>query len=52
VNRAAALTRVGGVVGRIEVANPDVTISVAPADALVLPASDRSFAPVHARPRV
>jgi uncharacterized protein YlxW (UPF0749 family) len=52
VNLAAALTRVGGVVGRIEVANPDATISVAPADALVLPASDRSFAPVHARPRV
>jgi hypothetical protein len=52
MNLAAALTRVGGAVGRIEAANPDVTIVVAPADALVLPASDRDFAPVHARPRV
>ena len=52
VNLAAALTRVGGVVGRIEVANPDVVITVAPDDSLALPASDRSLAPQYARPRV
>lgn len=52
VNLAAALTRVGGVVGRIEVANPDVVITVAPDDSLVLPASDRRLVPQHARPRV
>ncbi len=52
VNLAAALTRVGGVVGRIQVANPDAVITVAPADALALPASDRSLAPRYARQRV
>ena len=52
MNLAGALTRVGGVVGRIEVANPDVTIVVAPAESLTLPASERGFAPAHARPRV
>jgi uncharacterized protein YlxW (UPF0749 family) len=52
MNLAAALTRVGGVVGRIEVANPEVTITVTPADSLVLPASSRTLVPVYARPRV
>lgn len=52
LNLAAALTRVGGVVGRIQVANPDVVMTVAPADALSLPASDRSQTPRYAHQRV
>jgi uncharacterized protein YlxW (UPF0749 family) len=35
----AALTRVGGIIGRIQVSQPEVTIGVAPADDLTLPAT-------------
>ena len=35
----AALTRVGGIIGRIQVSQPEVTISVASSDGLTLPAT-------------
>lgn len=52
VNLTAALTRVGGIVSRIQVATPDAQIAVTPSDRLTLPATDRSLAPTDARPHL
>jgi uncharacterized protein YlxW (UPF0749 family) len=52
VNLTASLTRVGGVIGQIQVATPDVVIDVTPSDAIVLPATTRSLVPGDARPHI
>jgi uncharacterized protein YlxW (UPF0749 family) len=52
VNLTAALTRIGGIIGRIQVASPNVRISVAPSEGLTLPATDRDLAPADARPHL
>jgi len=48
----AALTRVGGIIGRIQVSQPEVTVAVAPQDAVDLPATDHPLGPSAGRPRL
>jgi uncharacterized protein YlxW (UPF0749 family) len=48
----AALTRVGGIIGRIQVSQPTVTIAVAPQDAVDLPATSRVPGPQAGRPHL
>jgi uncharacterized protein YlxW (UPF0749 family) len=52
VNLTASLTRVGGVIGRIEVATPEAVITVIASDAITLPATSRTLLPEDARPRL
>jgi uncharacterized protein YlxW (UPF0749 family) len=47
---SASLTRVGGIIGRIQVSQPDVTIAVAPQDVIDLPATGRPPGPRTGRP--
>jgi uncharacterized protein YlxW (UPF0749 family) len=46
----ASLTRVGGIIGRIQVSQPEVTIAVAPQDVVDLPATNRAPGPRTGRP--
>lgn len=46
----ASLTRVGGIIGRIQVSQPEVTIAVAPQDVVDLPATRRAPGPRTGRP--
>ena len=46
----ASLTRVGGIIGRIQVSQPEVTIAVAPQDVVDLPATSRPSGPRTGRP--
>jgi uncharacterized protein YlxW (UPF0749 family) len=49
----AVLSRAGGIIGRIAVAQPDVAIEVTPRDdTLVLPATTRDLHPPDAKPRI
>ena len=52
VNLTAALTRPGGVIGRLQVTTPGAQLTVAPSDLLVLPATLRDLAPADVRPRL
>ncbi len=52
INLTAALTRVGGIVSRLQVTSPSVRLTVTPADSLTLPATDRSLLPADAQPRL
>ncbi len=52
LNLVAALTRVGGIVSRVQVMSPTVQLVVTPVDSLVLPATTRSLIPVNGRPRL
>ena len=51
-NLTGSLVRPSGIVGRIQAAQPGVTIEVEPMDALQLPATERSLQPADGRPRV
>jgi hypothetical protein len=46
------LTRTGGVVAQIGATYPDAQLTVTPADALTLPATDRSLVPTNGKPRL
>jgi uncharacterized protein YlxW (UPF0749 family) len=46
----ASLTRVGGIIGRIQVSQPEVTIAVAQQDVIDLPATRRAPGPRTGRP--
>ena len=46
----ASLTRVGGIIGRIQASQPEVTIAVAPQDVVDLPATSRPPGPRTGRP--
>ena len=46
----ASLTRVGGIIGRIQVSQPDVTVAVAQQDVIDLPATRRPPGPRTGRP--
>ena len=49
----AVLSRAGGIIGRIAVAQPDVVIEVMPRETpLVLPATTRDLRPQDAKPRI
>ncbi len=52
INLTAALTRVGGIVSRLQVTSPAVRLTVTPSDAVVVPATDRSLLPADGRPRL
>jgi uncharacterized protein YlxW (UPF0749 family) len=52
VNLTASLTRVGGLISRVQVTNADVQIAVAPTDSLILPATGRDLVPPDARPHI
>jgi uncharacterized protein YlxW (UPF0749 family) len=47
-----SLTRVGGPISQLAAQYPDVKITVASADSLVLPAATRSLRPSLGRPRI
>ena len=52
-NLAAILSRPGGLVGRIQVTQPEVRVTVREIEQLLrLPATRRNLAPVHGRPRL
>ena len=46
----ASLTRIGGIIGRIQVSQPEVTIAVAAQELIDLPATDRAPGPRTGRP--
>ncbi len=46
------LTRVGGVIAQIAATYPDAVLTVTPMDLVVVPPTERSLVPVHARPRL
>lgn len=48
----ASLTRVGGIIGRIQVAEPEVSITVVAADRVEMPATTRPLRPAYGKPRV
>jgi len=48
----ASLTRVGGIIGRIQVSQPEVSIAVAPQDLVELPATRRPMGPRSGQPRL
>jgi len=48
----ASLTRVGGIIGRIQVSQPGVSIAVAPQDLVELPATRRPLGPRSGQPRL
>ncbi len=52
VNLTAALTRIGGIVSRLQVTSPGVQLVVTPENSLTLPATDRSLVPADAQPRL
>ena len=52
INLTAALTRPGGVIGRVQVTAPGALLTVAPSDLLVLPATQQDLSPADAKPRI
>jgi uncharacterized protein YlxW (UPF0749 family) len=50
-NLTASLVRQGGMIARIQAAQPGVAVDVEPVDALALPATQRPLVPADARPR-
>jgi uncharacterized protein YlxW (UPF0749 family) len=49
---AGSLTRAGGIVAILAATDPDVTVSVSPADRLQLPGTTRDLQPAHGTPRL
>jgi uncharacterized protein YlxW (UPF0749 family) len=47
-----SLTRSGGVIAQLAATQPDVSVTVTPVDRLELPATTRTLAPAHGRPRL
>jgi uncharacterized protein YlxW (UPF0749 family) len=47
-----SLARAGGIMAQLAATDPDAAIDVAEADQMVLPATERSLAPTHGRPRL
>jgi uncharacterized protein YlxW (UPF0749 family) len=47
-----SLSRAGGIVARLKATFPGIQITVTPVDRLVLPATKRTLAPSHGRPRL
>jgi uncharacterized protein YlxW (UPF0749 family) len=52
VNLTAALTRIGGIISRLQVTSPNVQLAVTPENSLILPATDRSLIPADAQPHL
>jgi uncharacterized protein YlxW (UPF0749 family) len=46
------LTRTGGVIAQVSAAYPAAGLTVTPIESMTLPATDRSVAPVYAKPRL